>query len=57
MIGNAARVPVIITTGKDNNADKTVKNIGLITYENVKGYFTKPFNIQELLSKIQKVLE
>lgn len=57
VIGDAARVPVIITTGKDNSADKTLKNIGLITHENVKGYFTKPFNIQELLSKIQKVLE
>lgn len=54
--GNAVRVPVIITTGKDTSAGKTVKNIGLLTYENVKGYFTKPFDIQELLEKIKKVL-
>lgn len=55
--GNAVRVPVIIATGKDSGADKTVKNISLLANENVKGYFTKPYDMQDLLVKIKNVLK
>lgn len=57
LAGGAARVSVIIITGKDSGADKTVKNINLLTNENIKGYFTKPYEMQELLAKIENVLK
>jgi CheY-like chemotaxis protein len=56
LAGGEARMPVIIITGKDISADKTVKNISLMTYENVKAYFTKPYDIEELLAEIKKIL-
>lgn len=55
-IGNVSVVPVIVITGKDIDPSKTFDNVNLMVHENIKGYFTKPYDLNELLAKIKEVL-
>lgn len=52
LTGSAPRMPVMVITGKDNEVNR-----GLMTHEDIKDYILKPFNLNELLSKIKKNLE
>lgn len=49
-------VPVVVITGKDISPRGTFDNVNLMVHDNIKGYFTKPYNLNELLAKIKKVL-
>lgn len=52
LTGSAPRMPVMVITGKDNEVNRS-----LMTHEDIKDYILKPFNLNELLSKIKKNLE
>ena len=52
LTGSAPQMPVMVITGKDNEVNRN-----LMTHEDIKEYILKPFNLNELLSKIKKTLE
>lgn len=51
LTGDAPDVAVMVITGKDSQINRD-----LMTHENIKDYLTKPFDLNELLAKIKKVL-
>jgi two-component system alkaline phosphatase synthesis response regulator PhoP/two-component system response regulator VicR len=53
---NVSIVPVVVITGKDIDPSRTLKNVNLMVHKNIKGYFTKPYDLTDLLAKIKEVL-
>lgn len=51
LTGSAPQMPVMVITGKDNEINRS-----LMTHEDIKDYILKPFNLEELLSKVKNVL-
>lgn len=52
LTGCAPQMPVMVITGKDNEVNRN-----LMTHEDIKDYILKPFDLKELLSKIEKIFD
>ena len=51
LTGSAPEMPIMVITGKDNEINRS-----LMVHEDIRDYVLKPFNLEELLTKVKNIL-